>query len=136
MNSERTEELLQVQKKMLVHTRITMAVNTLLSLVLLVVIVVAIHWISTEADHVESSLAAIDQMVEDAGTLIANTNTIVGDAGILIENTNTMVTENADNVEETIQKLNEVDIEGLNDAIGNLNAAIQPLAEFASLFQR
>lgn len=120
--SGRLEELLNVQKKMLLHTRITTVFNMLLSVVLLVAVVMTIHWMSAKVEHVESSLTAIDQMVDDAT--------------VLIDNANTMVTDNADTVAETVEKLNEVDIEGLNEAIDNLNTAIQPLSNFAGLFQR
>lgn len=120
--SEHLEELIRVQKKMLLHTRIATAFNLALCLVLLGVIIAATRWLSVKAEQVETTLTAVDQMVEDAG--------------VLIENTNTLVTENADTVAETVQKLNEVDIETLNDAISNLNTAIEPLSNFASLFQR
>ena len=122
MHSEHLDELVRVQKKMLLHTKITTGINMALCLVLLVLIVTATFWVSAKVEHVESSLTAIDQLVDDAG--------------ILIENTNTMVTDNADTVAETVQKLNEVDIETLNEAIENLNKAIEPLSNFAGLFQR
>ena len=134
------EELLKVQKKVLLHTRITTIFNILLSLALLAAVVMTVHWTNEKIEHMESSLAAIDRLVEDAGTLV--------------ESTNTMVTDNADAVTETVQKLNEVDFEGLNDAIGhlntaiqevdveglnsainNLNKAIQPLTKLADLFK-
>ena len=120
--SEHLEELIRVQKKMLLHTRIATAFNMVLCLVLLGIIIASTRWLSVKAEQVETTLTAVDQMVEDAG--------------VLIESTNTLVTENADTVAETVQKLNEVDIETLNDAISNLNTAIEPLSNFASLFQR
>lgn len=121
-HSEHLEELIRVQRKMLLHTRVTTGINMLLCLVLLAVVLTATRWMSAKVEHVESSLTAIDQLVDDAG--------------VLIENTNTMVTDNADTVAETVQKLNEVDIETLNEAIENLNSAIEPLSRFAGLFQR
>jgi len=120
--SEHLEELIRVQKKMLLHTRIATAFNMVLCLVLLGIIIASTRWLSVKAEQVETTLTAVDQMVEDAG--------------VLIESTNTLVTDNADTVAETVQKLNEVDIETLNDAISNLNTAIEPLSNFASLFQR
>ena len=108
---EQWEELLKVQKKMLLHTRITTLFNILLSVVLLVAVVMTIRWTNTKIEHMENSLTEIDRLVDDAG--------------VLIDNTNAMVTENADAVAETVQKLNEVDFAGLNDAIGYLNTAIQ-----------
>jgi len=121
-HNEHLEELILVQKKMLLHTKVTTVFNMVLCLVLLAVIITTTRWISAKVEHVESSLTAIDQLVDDAG--------------VLIENTNTMVTDNADTVAETVQKLNEVDIETLNEAIENLNTAIEPLSNFAGLFQR
>ena len=132
---ERLEELLDVQKKMLRHTRIITWFNLLLGFVLLAAVVLTIRWTSAKIDHVEDSLTAIDKLVDDASVLIDNGNTLIDSSNTLIVNSNELVTENADTVEETLQKLNEVDIEGLNEAIDSLNKAIQPLTRLAGIFQ-
>ena len=66
---------------------------------------------------------------------LAEVDTLIGEAGTLINNTNSMVETNTDAVTDTIQKLNEVDFEGLNSAIQNLNDVVEPLSNFARMFQ-
>jgi hypothetical protein len=46
-----------------------------------------------------------------------------------------MVENNTEAITETVQKLNNVDFETLNNAIKNLNDAIEPLARFAGMFK-
>ena len=123
-------ELIENQRKLVRQARLTSAVNLIIGLVLIAALVTVIPRVR----HVETSLSEIDQLVEDAGVLIGNTNTMVEDASVLIENTNTMVTDNTDAVSEAVQKLNDVDFDTLNDAIENLNTAIEPLAGLAGLF--
>ena len=66
---------------------------------------------------------------------LAEVDALIGEAGTLINNTNSMVETNTDAVTDTIQKLNEVDFEGLNSAIQNLNDVVEPLSNFARMFQ-
>ena len=110
-------ELIDNQKRLVRQAKLTTVVNILIGLVLVAALVLVIPRVR----RVETSLAEIDQLVADAGELI--------------ENTNTMVTDNTDAVAETVQKLNDVDFDTLNDAIENLNTAIEPLAGLAGLFQ-
>ena len=154
--SAKTEELLEAllaaQKKAARQTRFAMAANLILSAVLIVIIALAATQIHAQLSHAQESLTEVDALIADAEVLIENANTMVtdnsdavtdtvnklntvaADAEVLIENANTMVTDNTDAVTETLQKLNTVDIESLNEAIANLNAAIQPLSNLANLF--
>jgi hypothetical protein len=109
-------ELIDNQKKLVRQARFTSVINLIIGIVLIAALVTVIPRVR----RVETSLTEIDQLVEDAG--------------VLIENTNTMVTDNTDAVAETVQKLNDVDFETLNTAIDNLNTAIEPLAALAGLF--
>lgn len=132
---EPMEELIGMQKRMLLHARITTLCSLALSLALLIAVVVSMRWIHEKIDHAESSLTAIDQLVEDAGARLEAAGALMDSTGVLIDNANTMVTDNAVTVAETVEKLNEVDIEGLNEAIDSLNTAIEPLTKFANLFR-
>ena len=125
------EELVNNQKRLVLQTRIGLIVNGLLGLALVVVLAVMIPQLARAG----KALTAVEQAAADAGTLIGNTETMVADASVLIENANAMVTDNTEAVTETVQKLNEVDFEGLNEAIGKLNTAVTPLTNLASLFQ-
>jgi vacuolar-type H+-ATPase subunit I/STV1 len=93
-------------------------------------------------DHAEKSLTELDKLIAESGSSIAKLNTVADDmdaliaqAGVLIENSNAMVENNTDAITETVNKLNNVDFEALNQAIHDLSAVIEPLARFASMFK-
>ena len=118
MNTElqerNTEELLRkllsYEKKQLRHTRLATFVNILLVLAVLAALVLLVP-------RALSSLAKVDRLAASAEELIGNANA--------------MVTENTDAVNDTIQKLSEVDFDSLNAAIHDLEDAIRPVAELA-----
>jgi hypothetical protein len=133
-------ELLSYQKKEVRHARITTICGIVLAAVLLVALFSFMPKVLAVINHVQESLTQVDELVADAGVLIQDSteqiNALVGDATVLIDNANTMITDNTDAVSETVRKLNAVDFEKLNKAIADLDAAIEPLASFASIFKR
>ncbi len=107
-------------------------------------------------DHAETSLSEVDVLIaetenrmsetekliakaDEAMTEIQGTTTkfnlVLDQASVLIDNANTMVENNTEAITETVQKLNKVDFDSLNNAIKNLNDAIEPLARLANMFK-
>ena len=107
---ELLRQLLSYEKKQLRHTRLAAFVNILLVLAVLAALVLLVP-------RALSSLAKVDRLAASAEELIGNANA--------------MVTENTDAVNDTIQKLSEVDFDSLNAAIHDLEDAIRPVAELA-----
>ena len=52
------------------------------------------------------------------------------DLAEMVNNINTLVTTSQNGVEQTLRKINEIDITTLNQAIEDLAAVVQPLADF------
>jgi len=125
---ETLRELLVYQKKELRHTRFVFMVNLILTLLLAITLAVVVPHVLKLVNEADATLSEVNVLVDDA-------NEMVGQAQVLIENANTMVTENTEAVTETVQKLNAVDFDSLNEAIRNLNDATAPLANFARKFQ-
>ena len=116
-SEELLRQLVTWQKKQVRQTRLAMLVGFLLAAAILAALVLLAPSVIKLADEVESSLSEVNRMTASAQELIGNANA--------------MVTENTDAVSETIRKLNEVDFEGLNTAIHDLEDAVRPLAELA-----
>ena len=133
-------ELLSYQKKEVRHARIITICGIVFALMLFIALISIVPKILSVVNHVQDSLVQVDELVADATVIIQNStvkiNTLVDDAAVLIDNANTMITENTDAVSETVRKLNAVDFDKLNKAIADLDAAIEPLASFASIFKR
>lgn len=142
-------ELLAYQKKDSKRNRIAAFANILLIVVLLVALITIIPRALDLVNHVESSLQELDALAEqaneviveangladEAGRMMTDMDTLASDASVFIGNANKVLEENTEAVTNTVQRLNEVDFEGLNEAIENLNDAIRPLSEFARMFR-
>lgn len=121
-SKEYLSELLASQKKMIRLTRISFIVNIIFGVILIAAVLILVPQLRAELEHAENSLTQIDALAADAG--------------VFIKNANSMITENTDEVAGAVQKLSETDIEGLNQAIENLNKAVEPLVSLAGLFSR
>lgn len=107
-------EVLKNQRRELRHARLESLANLALLAVLLVAMMVVVPTAVRTLEHVESSLDAVD-------TLVVNMNAVVVD--------------NTDAASKAMEKINAVDFDRLNAAIGSLNDVVEPLARFANAFR-
>ena len=110
-------ELVAYQKKEVRQTRLATFVNILLVLAVLAALALVVPRALKLVAGAEAAMAKVDRLTASAEELIGNANA--------------MVTENTDAVNETIQKLSEVDFDSLNATIHDLEDAIRPVAELA-----
>ena len=81
--------------------------------------------------------------VRDLGTqaevVLTNLETVTSelaevDLESMVTNVDSLVTESQDGVKQALDKINELDITSLNQAIADLSAVVKPLADFFSRF--
>ena len=81
--------------------------------------------------------------VRDLGTqaevVLTNLETVTSelaqvDLESMVTNVDTLVTESQDGVKQALDKINELDITSLNQAIADLSAVVKPLADFFGRF--
>jgi len=58
------------------------------------------------------------------------------DMVVLVDNVNELVTTSQEGVQQTLEKINMIDFEGLNQAIKDLSDVIEPLAKFVNTFKK
>ena len=80
-------------------------------------------------EHAERTLSNVDGLIETADRALATATEAVGAANRLVE-------ENADNVSGMMEKINAIDFDALNRAIGDLADIIAPLARLVGLLGR
>lgn len=56
------------------------------------------------------------------------------DLGSMVSNVDTLVTDSQEGVKQALDKINELDIASLNQAISDLSAVVKPLADFFGRF--
>ena len=89
---------------------------------------------------VATLLPKVNATFEDLNTVMKNVQTITEDLAAadvegMMGNIDDLVVESSDSLTQAMKKINALDIEKLNDAINNLNDAIEPMARFANMFK-
>lgn len=85
----------------------------------------------TQAETVLSNLEDVTTELAkmDLGTMVENVDG-------LVKNVDDLVTTSQSGVEQTMDKINAIDFETLNNAIEDLSKVIEPIAKFFDAFKR
>ena len=80
-------------------------------------------------EKIDDMLVEIQPTVDSLGGAIENIDGMVG-------NLDSMITDNSENLKAAIEKMNGIDFDTLNQAIAELEATVQPFANFFGGFGR
>lgn len=80
-------------------------------------------------------LPKVNETISYANETMINMNQTMEELTVVFQSVNELVTSNEASVGQAIEKLNAVDIESLNSAIGDLNAVVEPMAKFFDKFK-
>lgn len=120
-NEELLQKILKEQKKSTLGSRITAIACVVIAVAVIAAAAILIpRTIKVSAD-IQGTIEQVNEAVEEARSLISNTDELVAD--------------NTEAVTVTLDKLKEIDIDSLNTAIKNLSDTIEPLANFVRLFK-
>lgn len=130
------EELLEWQKKSAEHgRRISIALGGIFVLLFLCALIlvprayIALRNTNAAVLQAKEALTKIDTQMENIQVM---TESITATS----DNMNALLEGNSKSVSESMEKLNAVDFEGLNQAISDLQAAVGPFASLMRTFQR
>ena len=85
----------------------------------------------TAVDTIQSAQGTIDNVNEAIEGVNQMTSSITGTS----ENMNTMLTDNSQSLTDAVDKMNNIDFDGLNKAIKDLQDAVGPFASFMNRFR-
>ena len=148
--SEQLEKLIALQKKTLRQSRIAALAFLALMAVAAVAVAFALPKLLTLVARANNVLAETEILAVKAGEVLAETEILavemgdfmeetrplIREANGLVANANGIILENTEAVADAVEKLNDINIERLNDAIDGLASAIQPMARLGELFSR
>ncbi|MBQ4384128.1 MAG: hypothetical protein II795_06580 [Firmicutes bacterium] len=92
--------------------------------------------ISSLATQVSKEVDQIDVIVTKAKWEMDEISTMVTSITKTSQNLDKLVTDNTKTINESVEKISKIDFETLNKAIQDLATSVEPLANFARLFQR
>lgn len=85
------------------------------------------------AAQAEVVLANLESVTSELAE--SNLSSMVENVDALVENVDGLVTTSQSGVEQTMEKINAIDFEALNDAIKDLSDVIEPIAKFFNTFK-
>lgn len=85
------------------------------------------------AAQAEVVLANLESVTSELAE--SNLSSMVENVDALVENVDSLVTTSQSGVEQTMEKINAIDFEALNDAIKDLSDVIEPIAKFFNTFK-
>lgn len=139
---EEKKEMLELMRKMeessrkqLLYTRIQC-----IAAVVAVVCFAGIFFLIRDLlPQVSAIMADIPGLVTQLESVLGNLEVVTSDLATvdfetMVTGINSLVSAGQVSLEETVAKLNAIDFESLNKAIGNLSAVVEPMAKFFKVF--
>lgn len=139
---EEKNEMLELMRKMeessrkqLLYTRIQC-----IAAVVAVVCFAGIFFLIRDLlPQVSAIMADIPGLVSQLESVLGNLEVVTTDLAAvdfetMVTGINSLVSTGQVSLEETVAKLNAIDFESLNKAIGNLSAVVEPMASFFKVF--
>lgn len=89
--------------------------------------------------QVQQIAEQVQNLGTQAETVLGNLDAVTSelaqvDLGSMVSNVDTLVTDSQEGVKQALDKINELDISSLNQAIADLSAVVKPLADFFNRF--
>ena len=131
-DTPRSEELLleirDLTKKKLFWQKISSCCIAVIAVIVLVTMIIVIPQVEVTLSHINDTALKAQDSLSEANTMI----TSITEAS---EGLNQLVDKNGEGLSSAVQSLSEIDFEGLNEAIKDLQDAVGPLAAFMSRFK-
>ncbi len=121
-------EMLKVDKKHLFWQRLSALAVVATFLVVLIVALILVP-------QVELTLSNINQVANDAQEAIGNVDTMVLEMTDASKNLNQLVGDNSEALTKAVTDMSNIDFEGLNKAIQDLQDTVGPMASFFNKFR-
>lgn len=123
------KELITKGRKQLFYTRIlAFALCGLLAAVVIALCIVVPPAVRT-INNVDTAVVGATNTLSKADEALDNINTMSVEVTLASKQMNEFIETNSESVTQSMQKLQNVDFEGLNNAISDLEAVVEPMAK-------
>ena len=90
--------------------------------------------------QIQQIAAQIQALGSQAETVLTNLEAVTSelaavDLASMVTNVDSLVSDSQEGIKQALEKINELDITSLNDAIPDLSAVVKPLADFFGKFK-
>lgn len=131
---EQLEELIKNSKKQLFYTRVRTLASLVIAGILVVCLIVIVPVVLKTVAQANEIMAQAAETISLADTALDNIIEMSSSITEMGDNMDAFIMDNAESVAGVMEKIEAVDFEGLNSAIKDLGAVIEPLANFFRKF--
>lgn len=131
IEAEETEvlkSLLNKQKKQLFYSRIAGLSLLLIAATIVILCLIIVPKVVNTLNQVDDLLVDTQQMVVELDKTLEQANGMIDEISSAASGVNSLVEDNQELLTESVTKMNSIDFEGLNTAIGDLEAIVEPMA--------
>ena len=115
-------ELIKIGKKQLFYQKVTTSCIAGMLVVLIIAVGIMIPRVSTTLSHINSVAQKAEKSLENVDTMTTSVSTSAG-------NFDKLLNDNGEKLTSSIKSISEIDFEGLNKAISDLESAVGPIAK-------
>lgn len=144
MNPEKelVEQLLAESRKRTLYSKITAFSSAGILLTILIFLIIFLPGLTSAAGKINEVAAQAEEITDKAENTLTQIETTVADFDEMSkslsetsENINQFVTDNSTVLADTAKQLGNIDYDSLNKAIKDLQAAVEPFANFVNRFK-
>ena len=125
---EKPDDLVKIAKKQLFFQRISACCMIVIALCVLFAVMKVVPMVQTTLEHINDTAIKAQESLVQVDEMTAGLNEAS-------KNLNKLVDENAEVMTDAVKSISEIDFEGLNQAITDLQDAVGPLANFFGRFK-
>ncbi len=121
-------ELVKSQKEDAMGQKITAIATVSMFAVITIALMIVVPKAVITLNKVQDMIVTTKTAVEQTQTLVQSANSSLAGIDEMIANVDRLVTSNNESLNEAMGNFNNVDFEGLNNAIRDLESVVEPLA--------
>lgn len=123
-------QILAADKKEVKYAKIAAFFMMGIFVIFLVAGIIIVPKVVETLANVNTTVITAGKTLESANAAIDKINTMSASITATSDNMNTMLTDNSKSLTDAVAKMNDIDFEGLNKAIQDLQDAVGPFASF------
>jgi len=127
-------ELIESQRKDALGQKITAVGSVALFAAVLLALIILVPRVMVLLNDVNAAVKNADTMISQVQGSIAELDKAVAYIDEMVTNANDLVVTNTDSLNDAVQKINNINFDELNKAIGDFSDTVEPLANFFHKF--
>ncbi|WP_035767755.1 hypothetical protein [Butyrivibrio sp. NC2002] len=133
-SQELLEKIYENSQKQLFYKKIEMLCLAVCVVAIIIAMIIMVPRVTKLADTLQDSAERIDTTIDKADKAMDDVSEMATSVKTIAHGIDEIVGENGESLTNTVEKLSNIDFDGLNNAIKDLQDAVGPLAKLMKRF--